>query len=71
MPSQIALVHPVVPIRDLAHNMGVSCTRILRIAAALGLRASCPSSVVTVQHAKQIESAYLRNNSLTRVLTTR
>jgi hypothetical protein len=67
MPSQIGLVHPVVPIRDLARNMGVSCTRILRIAAALGLRVSCPSSVITVQQAEQIESAYLRTDSLSRV----
>jgi hypothetical protein len=65
MPTQIGLVHPVVPIRDLARNLGVSCTRTLRIAAALGLRVSCPSSVVTVQQAEQIESAHLRTDSLT------
>jgi hypothetical protein len=67
MSSQIGLVHSVVPIRDLARNMGVSCTRILRIAAALGLRVSCPSSVVTVQQAEQIEGAYLRTDSLSRL----
>ena len=67
MPSQIGLVHPVAPVRDLARDLGVSCTQILRIASALGLRVSCPSSVVTVQQAKQIESAYLRTDSLSRV----
>jgi hypothetical protein len=67
MPSPIGLVHPVAHVRDLAHDLGVSCTQILQIASALGLRASCPSSVVTVQQAEQIESAYLRTDSQPRV----
>jgi hypothetical protein len=67
MPSQFGLVHPVAPVRDLARDLGVSCTQILRIASALGLRVSCPSSVVTVRQAEQIESAYLRTDSLSRV----
>jgi len=67
MPSPIGLVHPVAQIRDLARDLGVSCTQILQIASALGLRASCPSSVVTVQQAEQIQSAYLRTDSLSRV----
>jgi hypothetical protein len=67
MPSQIALVHPVAQVRDVAHDLGVSCTQILRIASALGLRVSCPSSVVTVRQAEQIESAYLHTDSLSGV----
>ena len=67
MPSPIGLVHPVAQIRDLARDLGVSCTEILQIASALGLRASCPSSVVTAQQAEQIQSAYLRTDSLSRV----
>ena len=67
MPSQIGLVHPVAPVRDVARDLGVSCTQILRIASALGLRVSCPSSVVTIRQAEQIESAYLRTDSLSTV----
>lgn len=67
MASPIGLVHPVAQVRDLARDLGISCTQILQIASALGLRVSCPSSVVTVQQAEQIESAYLRTDSLSRV----
>jgi hypothetical protein len=67
MPSPIGLVHPVVEVRDLARDLGVSCTQILQIASALGLRVSCPSSVVTAQQAEQIQSAYLRTDSLSSV----
>lgn len=67
MPSPIGLVHPVTQVRDLARDLGVSCQQILRIAATLGLRVSCPSSVITVQHAEQIQSAYLRTDALSSV----
>jgi hypothetical protein len=71
MPSPIGLVHPVAQVRDLARDLGVSCTQILQIAAALGLRVSCPSSVVTVQQAEQIQNAYLRTDSHSRVSAPR
>ena len=71
MPSPIGLVHPVAQVRDLARDLGVSCTQILRIASTLGLPVSCPSSVVTLQQAEQIESVCLRTDSLLRVPTSR
>jgi hypothetical protein len=66
MPSPIGLVHPVAQIRDLARDLGVSCTEILRSPRLSGY-GQCPSSVVTVQQAEQIQSAYLRTDSLSRV----
>lgn len=67
MASQLRLVPPVAQVRDLARDLGVSCTQILRIASAIGLRVSCPSSVVTVQQAEQIQSAYLHTDLLSGV----
>lgn len=61
------LVHPVVQIRDLARNLDVSCAQILRIASTLGLRVSCPASVITLAQAEQIQSTYLCTNPLPRV----
>jgi hypothetical protein len=62
LPLQLDLVHPVVQVRDLARNLDVSCAQILPIASALGLRVSCPSTVITLEQAAQIECAYLRAN---------
>jgi predicted metal-binding protein len=71
MPSLTGLVHPVAPVRDLARDLGVSCAQVLRIASALGLRVSCPSSVITIEQAEQIQSAYLRTDLLSRVAAPR
>jgi hypothetical protein len=71
MPFQIDLVRPVVQIRDLARNLGISCAEILQVASTLGLRVSCPSSVITLEQAEQIQSAYLCANPLPRVPAAR
>jgi len=67
MPTHVDPVHPLAQVRDLARDLGVSCTQILQIASALGLPVSCPSSVITVGRAEQIANAYRRIESLSRV----
>jgi hypothetical protein len=67
MPTHIDPAHPLAQVRDLARDLGVSCTQILQIASALGLPVSCPSSVITAGRAEQIANAYRRTESLSRV----
>ena len=45
-------------VRDLARALDISSAQLVELATGLGLRASCPNSVLTAEQADQLESAW-------------
>jgi hypothetical protein len=60
MSRYLRLVQPLAQVRDVARALGTTSRQLLPIAATLGMRVSCPSSILTVDQAEQLEAAWLR-----------
>jgi hypothetical protein len=59
MSRYLRLVEPLAQVRDVARALGTTSRQLLPVAANLGMRVSCPSSILTVDQAEQLEAAWL------------
>jgi hypothetical protein len=60
MSRYLRLVEPLAQVRDVARALGTTSRQLLPVAAVLGMRVSCPSSILTVDPAERLEDAWLR-----------
>jgi hypothetical protein len=60
MSRYLRLVEPLAQVRDVARALGTTSRQLLPVAAVLGMRVSCPSSILTVDQAERLEDAWLR-----------
>jgi hypothetical protein len=59
MSRYLRLVEPLAQVRDVARALGTTSRQLLPVAVNLGMRVSCPSSILTVDQAEQLEDAWL------------
>jgi hypothetical protein len=69
MSRHLHLVPPLAQVRDVARELGTTTQQLLPVAALLGMRVSCPSSVLTIDQAEQLEDAWLYHQPRTEAHT--
>jgi hypothetical protein len=58
MSRHLSLVPPLAQVRDVARELGTTSQQLLPVAAHLGMRVSCPCSILTLDQAEQLEDAW-------------
>jgi hypothetical protein len=59
MSRYLHLVPPLAQVRDVARELGTTSRQLLPVAADLGMRVSCPSSILTIDQVERLENAWL------------
>jgi hypothetical protein len=70
MSRHLHLVAPLAQVRDVARELGTTTQQLLPVAAHLGMRVSCPCSVLTIDQAEQLEDAWLYHRPAAEVHTS-